>query len=65
MSLGQTQYFYNVELAALREQLGHSMDRVARIREKAIKRNDIEAATQIGRLQKAIDVAQRRIVRIK
>ena len=65
MSLGQTQYFYSVELTALQEQLNHSLDRVARIREKAMKRNDVEAADKIGRLQKAIDVAQRRIVRLK
>ena len=65
MSLGQTQYFYSVELTALQEQLSHSMDRVARIREKAMKRNDVEAADQIGRLQKVIDVAQRRIIRLK
>jgi hypothetical protein len=65
MSLGQTQYFYSVELAALQEQLSHSMDRAARIREKALKRNDVDAVDQIGRLQKVIDVAQRRIVRLK
>ena len=65
MSLSQTQYFYSVELTALQEQLSHSLDRVARIREKAMKRNDVEAADQIGRLQRVIDVAQRRIVRLK
>lgn len=65
MSLGQTQYFYSIELTALQEQLSHSMDRAARIREKAMKRNDVEAANKIGRLQKALDVAQRRIVRLK
>ena len=65
MSLGQTPYFYSVELTALEEQLSHSMDRVVRIREKAMKRNDVAAADQISRLQRVIDVAQRRIIRLK
>ena len=65
MSLGQAQYFYSVELTALQEQLNHSMDRIVRIREKAMKRNDVKAADQIGRLQRIIDVAQRRIISLK
>jgi predicted nucleic acid-binding Zn-ribbon protein len=65
MSLGQTQYFYTVELTALEENLSHSMDRVARLREKAMKRQDFKAADQINQLQRAIDVAQRRVVRLK
>jgi hypothetical protein len=65
MSLGQTQYFYTVELTALQEHLTHSMERVARLRDKALKRNDVKAADQIIRLQRAIDVAQQRIVRLK
>ncbi len=65
MSLEQAQYFYSVELNALQEQLTHSMNRAAQIREKAMRRNDVEAAVKIGRLQKAIDVAQRRIVLLK
>jgi hypothetical protein len=65
MSLGQAQYFYTVELTALEEHLTHSMDRVARLREKAMKRNDFTAADQINQLQMAIDVAQRHIVSLK
>jgi hypothetical protein len=65
MSLGQTQYFYTVELTALDEHLSHSMDRVVRLREKAIKRNDLRAAGEINQLHRAIDVARRRIVRLK
>lgn len=65
MSLGKTQYFYNVELGALEEHLSHSMDRVARMREKAIKRNDLKAADQINRLQRVIDLVQRRVERFK
>ncbi len=65
MALGQTQYFYTVELSALEEHLSHSMDRVARLREKAIKRSDFQAADQISRLEKAINVAQSRITRLK
>ena len=38
MALAQTQYFYTVELNALAEQLSSSMDRVARLHEKAMKR---------------------------
>jgi hypothetical protein len=62
---GQTQYFYTVELIALEEHLSHSMDRVALLREKAIKRNDLGAANQIDRLQKVINVVQRRIKRLQ
>jgi hypothetical protein len=65
MSLGPTQYFYTVELTALEEHLTHSMDRVARLREKAMKRKDYTAADQINQLQKTIDVAQRQIVSLK
>ena len=65
MALGQAQYLYTVELIALQEHLSHSMDRIARMREKAIKRNDFEAADQINHLQRVIDVAQRRTVRLK
>jgi len=65
MSLGQTQYFYTVELIALEEHLSHSLDRVARLRDKAIKRNDVKTADQIGQLQRSINVAQRRISRLK
>jgi hypothetical protein len=65
MALGQTQYFYTVELSALEENLSHSMDRVARLREKAIKRNDLQAADQINQLQRTITVAQRRVTRLK
>jgi hypothetical protein len=60
-----TQYFYTVELTALEEQLSHSLDRVARLREKAVKRNDLGAADQINRLQRVINVAQRHITRLK
>ena len=62
---GQTQYFYTVELSALEEHLSNSMDRVARLREKAIKRSDFKAADQITRLQKSINIAQSRITRLK
>jgi hypothetical protein len=65
MALGQMQYYYNVELSALEEQVNHSMDRVARLREKAMKRNDFIAADQINELQRVIDVVQRRIMRMK
>jgi hypothetical protein len=65
MALAQAQYYYTVELSALEENLSHSMDRVARLREKAIKRNDIRTADQIGQLQRSITVAQRRISRLK
>jgi hypothetical protein len=58
---GQTQYFYTVELIALEEHLSHSMDRVALLREKAIKRNDFGAADQITRLERVINMVQRRI----
>jgi hypothetical protein len=65
MALGHAQYFYTVELTALEENLSHSMDRVARLREKAIKRNDLRAADQINRVQRTITVAQRRVTRLK
>jgi DNA mismatch repair ATPase MutS len=65
MALGQAQYFYTVELSALEEHLSDSLDRVARLREKAIKRSDFKAAEQIARLQKSINVAQSRITRLK
>ncbi len=65
MALGQTQYFYTVELSALEEHLGHSMDRVARLREKAVKRRDFKAADQINRIERVIDMVQRRITRMK
>ena len=65
MSLGQTQYFYNVELSALEENLSHSMDRIARMREKAVKRNDVKAAHQIHKLQRVIGLVQDRIARLK
>jgi hypothetical protein len=65
MALGQTQYFYTVELNALEENLGLSMDRIARLREKAIKRNDFQAANQIHKLQRVFDVVQHRIARLK
>ena len=58
---GQTQYFYTVELIALEEHLSHSMDRVALLREKAIKRKDFGAADQITRLERVINMVQRRI----
>jgi hypothetical protein len=35
------------------------------LREKAIKRSDFQAADQITRLEKAINVAQSRITRLK
>ncbi|MGD0798659.1 MAG: hypothetical protein ABR910_13140 [Acidobacteriaceae bacterium] len=65
MSLGPTQYFYTVELNALQEHLSHSTDRIARLREKAMKRNDLTAANQINRLERVIDLVQRRIARLK
>ena len=65
MALGQTQYFYTVELSALEEQINHSMDRVARLREKAMKRSDFAAADQINKIERVIDVVQRRITRMK
>ena len=65
MALGHAQYFYTVELTALEENLSHSMDRVARLREKAIKRNDLRTADQINQLQRTIIVAQRRVTRLK
>ena len=65
MSLRQTQYFYTVELSALEDHLSHSLDRVTRLREKAIKRSDLNAANRIGQLQRAMDMVQRRIARLK
>jgi hypothetical protein len=65
MSLVQPQYFYSVELRAIEEQLNDSMDRVDLLREKAMKRNDVGAANQIGQLQRVIDVAKRRVGRFK
>jgi hypothetical protein len=65
MAIGQAQYLYTVELTALENNLNHSIDRVARMREKAIKRNDLQAADQIRQLQRSINVAQRRITRLK
>jgi hypothetical protein len=65
MSLGQTQYFYNVELSALEENLSHSMDRITRMREKAMKRNDVTAANQIHKLQRVMVLVQDRIARLK
>ena len=65
MALGQTQYFYTVELSALEENLGLSMDRVARLREKAMRRNDTQAADQINKLQRVIGVVQQRVARLK
>ena len=65
MALAQAQYFYTVELTALEENLNHSMDRIARLREKAIKRNDLRAADKISQLQRTITVAQRRVTRLK
>jgi predicted nucleic acid-binding Zn-ribbon protein len=65
MSLGQTQYFYTVELTALEEHLSLSKDRVARLREKAMKRKDYGAADQIDQLQREIDIAHRRIESLK
>jgi DNA mismatch repair ATPase MutS len=63
MSLSQTQYFYTVELTALEEHLSRSLDRIARLREKAVRRNDTRVADQINHLQRLIDVAQRRVAR--
>ena len=60
-----TQYFYTVELIALEEHLSHSMDRVALLREKAIKRQDFQAADQISQLENVINVVQRRIKLLK
>ena len=65
MALDQTQYFYTVELIALEEHLNHSIDRAARMREKAMKRQDIQAANRIGQLQRAMDLAQRRVGKLK
>jgi hypothetical protein len=65
VALEQASYFYTVELLALEEHLSHSMDRVARMREKAMKRNDLRAADAIQRLQRGMDLVQKRIVRLK
>jgi hypothetical protein len=65
MDQSQTQYFYMVELGALEEQLSHSRASAARLREKAMKRRDFEAADQVNRIQRVFDVVQRRIARMK
>lgn len=65
MSLGPTQYFYTVELNALEETLNHSADRVAGLREKAIRRNDLVAADRITKLQRVMVLVQRRIANLK
>jgi hypothetical protein len=65
MALAQTQYFYTVELNALEEQLSHSMDRVSRLHEKAMKRQDLKAAAQASQLQRGINLVQHRIARLK
>ena len=65
MALGQSPYFYTVELIALEENLGHSMDRVSRMREKAMKRNDTQATDQINKLHRVIGTVQQRIARLK
>jgi hypothetical protein len=65
MALDRAQYFYTVELSALEEHLGHSMAGVARMREKAIRRKDFKAADQINRIQRVIDIVQRRVIRLK
>ena len=65
MSLSQTQYFYTVELSALEENLVHSMDRIARMRDKAMKRNDVQAVDKIYQLQQGIDLVKRQIERLK
>jgi len=65
MSLGPTQYFYTVELNALQEHMSHSTYRISRLREKAMKRNDLTAAEQISKLQRVIDLVQRRIARLQ
>jgi hypothetical protein len=65
MSLCQSQYFYTVELRAIEEQLINSMDRVDLLREKAMKRNDVKAADEIGQLQRVIEAAQSHVGRLK
>jgi hypothetical protein len=65
MALAQTQYFYTVELNALAEQLSSSMDRVARLHEKAMKRQDLKAVAQASQLQRGINLVQHRIARLK
>jgi hypothetical protein len=65
MALGQAQYFYTVELSALEEHVTHSMERVARMRDKALRRNDVKAADEIGQLQQVIDAVQHRIALLK
>ncbi len=65
MSLNRPQYVYTVELAALEENRGHTMDRVLRLHEKAMKRNDLRAADEIGQLQRSLDVARCHITRLK
>jgi hypothetical protein len=65
MAQSHTGYFYTVELSALEEQLSRAVARVARLRDKAIKRSDFNAADKINRIQRVFDVAQRRITRMK
>jgi hypothetical protein len=65
MAQGQMGYFYTVELSALEEQLSRAVARVARLREKAIKRSDFNAADKISHIQRVFDIAQRRITRMK
>jgi hypothetical protein len=45
--------------------MSHSTDRISRLREKAMKRNDLTAAEQISKLQRVIDLVQRRIARLQ
>lgn len=65
MALIQSSYFYTVELSALKEQLDHSLGRVAQLRDKAMKRNDYQTADQINKLQRAINTVQQRVDRLK
>jgi hypothetical protein len=57
----QQQYFYTLELDAIREQLAGSIDQVHLLREKALKRNDVAAADEIGQLQHLIECAKSRV----
>jgi hypothetical protein len=41
------------------------MDRVARLHEKAMKRQDLTAAAQANQLQRGINLVQHRIARLK
>lgn len=66
MSHPQTQhFFYTVELTALEEHLTNSMDRVTRLREKAVKRHDLQTADQINQLLQTISTAQNQLVQLK